>query len=85
MSAAEIYRWGITAILSQPVQFKSVVCSEFAVVAASILLYYSWVWITSPLVEMSLRGGCREYIASLIQPFRLIDQPSSVLLTKLRI
>ena len=44
MGAAEICRWGITAILSQPVQFKGVVCSGFAVVAASILLCYSWVW-----------------------------------------
>ena len=44
MSAAEICRWGITAILSQPVQFKGVACSGFAVITASILLYYSWVW-----------------------------------------
>lgn len=46
MSAAEIGRWGSTAVLPRPDQFKGVACSGLAVVAACVVLYYSWVWRT---------------------------------------
>jgi hypothetical protein len=46
MSAAEICRWGITAILPRPSQFKGVACSGLATVAVSVLLFYSWAWKT---------------------------------------
>ncbi len=44
VSAAEIGRWGITAILPRPSQFKGVACSGLATVALSVLLFYSWAW-----------------------------------------
>ena len=43
ISAAEIGRWGITAIFSRPDQFKGVACSGLGVVAGCVMLYYSWV------------------------------------------